>query len=248
MIELPRRKSNQKYLVLLFLILVLTTTFFIMYKYYVEGEKNIPFSITKIIVISSAETQNFAKNEDIYQAAVVQKNDIYIAIEKNENYKKEDAIKKIIFNDFRVVEPSLKGNVKIYRTSQGEKSFEYVEDYEINDSIEYIGAINTNLKQEKMIISNQGGLIELSALIKDLGKITYTENENIVSDGTLINRLNLTNEEIKTKISFDMLMELQSGNTFKTTITLDLPTGDIVNEGVSTNEITDLSKLVFKRV
>ena len=47
-------------------------------------------------------------------------------------------------------------------------------------------------------------------------------------------------------MSFDMIMELSGGNTFKTTITLELPTGDIVTEGVSTNEI-DVSKLVFKR-
>ena len=248
MIEPPKRKTNQKYLIMLFLILILSTTFFIMYKYYVEGEKNIPFNITKMIVISSAETQNFAKNESVYQADVVQKNDIYIAIEKNQNYKKEDAIKKIIFDNFKIVEAGSKGNVKIYRTSQSEKDFEYIEGYEVIDSIEYIGAKNTNLKQEQMTISNQGGLIELSVLIKDLGKITYTENENIVSDGTLISRLNLTNEEIKTKISFDMYIELQSGNTFKTTILLELPTGDIVTEGVSTTENTDLSKLVFKRI
>ena len=62
MIEPPKRKTNQKYLIMLFLILILSTTFFIMYKYYVEGEQNIPFNITKMIVISSAETQNFAKN------------------------------------------------------------------------------------------------------------------------------------------------------------------------------------------
>jgi len=247
MIGLPKRKKNTKYLISLFLILILFTTFFIMYKYYVEGEKNIPFNISKLIVISSAETQNFEKNDNTYQADVVKKNNIYIGIEKNKNYKEEDAIKKIIFNNFTITKPGKKGNIKIYRSATTDKPFEYIESYEIKNSVEYMGAKNTNLKQEKMTISNQGGLIELSALIKDLGKITYTENENLVSDGTLINKLNLNNEEIKTQISFDMLMELQSGKTFKTTITLELPTGDIQTEGVCTNEI-DLSKLVFKRV
>ena len=193
------------------------------------------------------ETHNFAKNGDIYEADVVQKNDIYIAIEKNKNYKEEDAIKKIIFNNFTIAKPGKKGNIKIYRSAITEKPFEYIENYEIKNNVEYIGAKNTNLKKEQMTISNQGGLIELSALIKDLGKITYTENENLVSDGTLINKLNLNNEEIKSQISFDMLMELQSGKTFKTTIILELPTGDIETEGVCTKEI-DLSKLVFKRV
>lgn len=247
MISAHTSKSNRKYLISLFLILILFTTFFIMYKYYVEGEKNIPFNISKILIISSAETQNFAKNGEIYEADVAQKNDIYIAVEKNKNYKEEDTIKKIIFNNFTIVEAGEKGIVKFYKNSQTDKSFEYIEKYEINNSVEYIGAQKTNLKQENMTIANQGGLIELSVLIKELGKITYTENENIVSDGTLINKLKLKNEEIKTQISFNILIEVQSGKTFKTTITMELPTDDISVEGVCTKEI-DLSKLVFKRV
>ena len=98
-----------------------------------------------------------------------------------------------------------------------------------------------------MTISNQGGLLELSAIINDLGKITYLENDNVITDGSLLNRLQLTNEDVKVKVSFDMTIELSGGNTFKTTIVLNLPVGDIVTEGVSTYEV-DLSKLVFKRV
>ena len=45
-----------------------------------------------------------------------------------------------------------------------------------------------------------------------------------------------------------MNIELTSGKTFKTTICLDLPSGDIINEGVCTKENADLDKLVFKRV
>lgn len=45
-----------------------------------------------------------------------------------------------------------------------------------------------------------------------------------------------------------MNIELTSGKTFETTIGLDLPSGDIINEGVCTQDNTDLDKLVFKRV
>ena len=178
---------------------------------------------------------------------VIQKNDIYLAIEKNKNYSKEDAIKKITFNKFKLIKAGQKGTVKFYRTSLSDNSFEYIENYEIKDSIEYKGSKETNLKLENMTISNQGGLIELSAIINDLGKITYSENDNIITDGSLLNRLQLTSNDVKCQISFDMVMELTGGNTFKTTIFLELPAGDIVTEGVSTNEI-DLSKLVFKRI
>ena len=247
MIEIPRKKSNQKYVILFFLILILFTTFFVMYKYYVEGEKNLPFNITKLVVVSSAKTEEIEINEDIFEANVIQKNDIYLAIEKNKDYSKEEAIKKITINNFKITEKGKKGNLKFYRTSSEINNFSYTEDYEIKDSVEYIGGKETNLNLEKMTISNQGGLIELSIVMDDLGKITYSENDNISADGSLLNRLQLTNEEIKHTISFDMIIELTGGNTFKTVVTIELPAGDIVKDGVTTNEI-DLSKLVFKRI
>ncbi len=250
MINLKRKnRIIHIYIISAILIIALSTVFFIMYKYNIEGERNLPFNITKLIVISSAETENFEKQESIYQADVIQKNDIYIAIEKNQNYKKTDAIKEITFNNFKILEQSKIGKLNFYRTTaEGTKTFEYTENYLINNEIKYIGGKETNLQEEQMTIANQGGLIKISATIEDLGKLTYTENENITSDGRLLNKLNLKSEDIKTKISFDVIMKLSSGNTFKTTITLDLPTGDIVNEGVSTTENNNLEKLVFKRV
>lgn len=242
-----RKKNKKKYIILFFLILIFCTTFFIMYKYHVEGEKNLPFNITKLVVVSSAKTEDIEINENIYQANVIQKNDIYLAIEKNKNYSKEDAIKKITFNNFKIIKNGKVGNVKFYRTSYGENNFEYLENYEIKDDIQYLGSKETNLNVENMTIANQGGLIELSFIIEDLGKITYSENDNIVTDGSLLNRLQLTNGDINTKVSFDLTLELTEGNNFKTTVVLELPTGDIATEGVSTTEI-DLSKLVFKRV
>ena len=87
MIDIQKR-NTKKYIVIFFLILLFSTTFFIMYKYYVEGEKNLPFNITKLVVVSSAKTENIEINENTYEANVIQKNDIYIAIEKNKYYSK----------------------------------------------------------------------------------------------------------------------------------------------------------------
>lgn len=230
-----------------FLIILLSVVFFTMYKYQVEGEKKLPFNITKLITVSTAETEKLELNDHMYQANVIQKNDIFIAIEKNENYNKKDSIKKITFNNFKILEQG-KGTIKIYRTSQTEKTFEYTEENQINEKIEFIGAQETNLKLDQMTISNQGGLLKFSVVLNELGKITYPENENVKSDGTLLKMLNLKEEDIKTKISFDMIMELNGGNTFKTTIILELPSGNIAEEGVNTTEKTDLSNLVFKRI
>jgi len=243
-----KKKSIQKYLIILFLALALSVVVFIVIKYNVEGEKNIPFNITKLMIVSSAGTEKLEINDNLYQANIIQKNDIYLAVEKNENYKKQDAIKKIELNNFNIIENGKIGTLKIYRTSIEEKKYNYNEKYEINDSIEFNGDLNTNLKMEKMTIGNQGGLLEFSIILNDLGKITYEENENITSDGTLLKRLNLSTEDIKKIVTFDMQIELSSGKTFKTTINLELPAGDIAEQGVCTYENVDLNKLVFKRV
>lgn len=242
-----RNRKKHVYIILVFLILALSTIFFIMYKYHVEGEQNLPFNITKFIIASSAETENLELNDGLYQANILQKNDIYIAIEKNEKYSKEDAIKKISFENFNIIQSPKVGNINIYRTAKAGRKFDYKEENK-TDKLEYKGSKETNLLEDEMTISNQGGLLEFSIALNDLGKITYQENEDIIADGTLIKRLNLNSEDIKTKISFDMLMELTSGNIFKTTIILELPVKDIVNEGVATQDNMDLSKLVFKRV
>lgn len=236
------------YIISVILVIALSTVFFIMYKYNVEGEKNLPFNITKLMIISSAETKNFEKQENNYQADVIQKNDIYIAIEKNENYKKTDTIKEIIFKNFEIIEQAKTGKINIYRTSEGTNTFEYIEKYLINNEVIFTGGKETNLNQEQMTIGNQGGLLKISITLEDLGKLIYTENENIESNGKLLNKLNLKNEDIQTKLSFDVIIKLNSENTFKTNIILDLPVGDIVNEGVCTSENNNLEKLVFKRI
>lgn len=242
-----RKRMMHLYIIRLILAIALCTVAFIIYKYHVEGETNLPFNVSKLVVISTAQTDEIILDEEKYKASVLQKNDIYLIIEKNENYKKEDIIKKITLNNFTINKYTDVGTIKIYRPSMSEeKIYEYIEEYTI-DNIEYIGAKETNTKEEILQIANQGGIINFGITLEDLGNIVYEENENIVSDGTLVNRLGLMLQNIEFEISFDIIMELDSGNTFKTTMTLELPQEGLLQEGVSTIEDTDLN-LVFKRI
>ena len=54
-------------------------------------------------------------------------------------------------------------------------------------------------------------------------------------------------EDIKCNVSFDLTIELVDDTKFTGTITLDLPTGNIVNAGTSNYEKTDFSDVIFKR-
>ena len=78
------------------IILIIAVIALIILKYNVEGEKNMPFKLSNIIVISSAEGYQESENKEyIWDAEIYQKNDIYLNIEKNINYKETEIIKSI---------------------------------------------------------------------------------------------------------------------------------------------------------
>lgn len=174
------------------------------------------------------------------------KNDIYFAFEKNSNYKKQDTIKKIKFCNFIINKETENGTVVIYRPSTNELTYDYKnEEYIVNDSLEYEGALSTN--PEVLQISNQGGIIGFSILQKDIGEYTYNKEEKIVSDGKLLEKAGIDIENVKLEVSFDVIIETTLGYNFKSNVKLDLPTGNILQDGVSTKEDSELTNVIFKR-
>ena len=71
-------------------------------------------------------------------------------------------------------------------------------------------------------------------------------DEEIVHDGKLITKTGVTLEEIKFRVSFDLVIKIDKIN-YKAKIDLDLPYGDICEEGKASYEITDMKDIVFKR-
>ena len=123
MLNYQNKKLNiAAYISVLMIILILIVVVFIIYKYQVEGEAIPPFKISKMIVASTAKTEDLKLLDNIYTAEVLQSNDIKIAIEKNPEYKKEAIIKKIIINNIQIDSKQIKGDIEIYRPSMGEKS------------------------------------------------------------------------------------------------------------------------------
>ncbi len=74
-----------------------------------------------------------------------------------------------------------------------------------------------------------------------------SDNEEIKHDGTILSEIGVTQDEIKCKVSFDITIELVSGNKFTGTISLELPVGNIITAGTSNYEKTDFSDVIFKR-
>lgn len=246
MIQVGGKKfSIGAYITILIIVFILIIVAFLMYKYSVEGESRPPFIISKIIITSSAKTSNIIQGEAGYTASILQNNDIKIAIEKNENYKKEAKIRQITINNIQITDNS--NSIEVYRPSTGEELYDYLEQNIVKDELKYAGGTETNIKADNLQVSNQGGILEFSVIQNNIGEMQYTENEQTAIDGTLLNKIGKTNEEIKFKLTFDMIIEIESGIKFKTTITTELPKGNIVENGVEIYEQTDF-KAVFKRI
>lgn len=248
MIKMENKKfSVSAYITFLIVVFVLIVIIFSMYKYSVEGESKPPFVISKIIVTSGAKTIDITQKETGYTATVLQNNDIKIAIQKNSEYKKEAKIKKIVINNVQISETDRTSEIAVYRPSKGTNLYDYQEQYAVRGNLEYFGGNETNIKDDNLKISNQGGIIELSVAQYNLGEIGYNENEQIPVDGTLLQRLNINQEDISFKLTFDMIVELEGDLKFKTTITMDLPKGNITENGIELYEHNDF-KAVFKRI
>jgi len=120
------------------------------------------------------------------------------------------------------------------------------EEYKIKNKIEYIG--NEEKSDIKNLqISNQGGLILLRVVNEDIGSYVSNEDKEIIHDGTLIGKVGVTNEELNFTISFDLSIESKSEKKFKTRITLEMPKGNLIQEGTTNYQIFGTDELVFKR-
>ena len=120
--------------------------------------------------------------------------------------------------------------------------FDYKDEYKINEKIEYIGDVKSDLSNLK--ISNQGGTIILRAVNKT-GKEYKSNEKEFEHSGKLLKEVQILNDDIKSTVSFDLIINLESGISFKTNIKLDLPVGDIITQGYASTEIAE--NIVFKR-
>ena len=242
MLNSNKKKIFERIAVISVITIITVVVLLLMLKYEVEGETNMPFELTKIIVVSSAE--GVESTEDRLNLSLVQINDIYLQIEKNENVKKENSIKSVIIEKFYINEASKIGKGKFYRPSPNAREiFEFNDEY-ITNKIEYIGKGQSNIKE--LEIGNQGGIIGIRYSLNELGQ--YNIQEQVNHDGTLLNNLNIDINELYSKISFDIIIELNSGVKYKSNIVLDVPAGNILEEGICRQEQTNLEKIVFKRI
>lgn len=163
------KKIIYSFIAVFIIILIAIIICLLMLKYEVEGENNMPFELSQMVVVSTAEGIE-KEGKSTWNFDLVQNNDIYLHISKNKNYKKEELIKSITLHNFLVNKNPAKGEIVLYRPSNSpDKVFEHNEKYKIKDNLLFLGTENTNLKQ--LEIANQGAVITFRCTNQNLRRI-----------------------------------------------------------------------------
>lgn len=241
------KKIIRIFIIIFITVLIGTTIALLILKYNVEGEDSVPFELSKIMVISTGEGIDTLEeqSENRWNLKLVNNNDIYVEISKNKNYEKTEIIDKVIIENIEIEKAPNKGTVKLYKPTPKENIiYENTSENEIGKTLEYTGKENSSAKN--LEIANQGGLILFRHSIEDLG--IYSSNAaEIKHDGTILRSQNITYDDIKCKISFDLSIKLKSEMEYITTIKLDLPAGNIIEEGTSHYQRIDFRDTIFRR-
>ena len=243
--ELKGKKIVHICVILGIIVLILIIAGIIMLRYQVEGETNLPFELSKMIVVSTAESNEIEAVADTkWNFSVNQYNDIYLEIQKNDEYTKNINIKNITFENFVIEKNSGAENIKLYRANSEGKVVED-EAHLVGSSLTYRGEKETNLDELK--ISNQGSIILLRSVNQNVCEVR-SNDEEIIHDGTLLAKGNANSEDLNYKLSFDVVIETSRDIKYKGTISIELPTGDVQTQGKTQLEKTDFSDVIFKRM
>ena len=242
---LMNKKAFHISMLIVIVAIILFVLGIIVLQYNIEGETNMPFILNKIAIISSVEGTDKEAGSNRWAFDVSQNNDINLYIEKNKNYDKQEAIKSILIDNIEIQRNSEKGKINFYRPNTTESGV-YFKNVEENlvQTIEYKGAMQTDLK--KLEISNQGGLIMFRVANDKVAE--YFSNEDEINHNELLKKANITVEDLKSKVSMDITIKIESGKEYKANIVLDLPVEGVIENGTSSQEIIDTSNIIFKRI
>ena len=185
--KLTKTKSFHICMIMVIIVAILFIVGMLVLRYNVEGETNMPFELSKIAIISSQEGIDDGQTDTRWSFNVHQANDIYLYIDKNENYDKTEVIQSVNIDNIQV-EADNTENIKLYKPdAQEEKVIFKYKDEDIVENIEYTGDIESDLKNLK--ISNQGGIVAFRCSNNDVAN--YKSNDEEINHNDLLKKCNI---------------------------------------------------------
>lgn len=240
-------REKVKEAITLFLIIVtFVCVLAIMLKYENEGEKNIPFRLSEMLVISSADGEIKDENPENYHwnLNINQYNDIYLKINRNEKIQDMSYLESISIDNIKINGKDGKEIYAYMPSNMEDKSFSYDDNFIIDSMLTYKGAEEDNRK--KLEVGNQGGTIIFRIANKNVSEYVSNDDGEISYDGTLLKLGGVEENNLKFKVSFDLIITTNNAK-YKAKMKLDLPTGNIIEEGVSKLHQTEFNNIIFKR-
>ena len=242
--ELKDKKIFHVWMIIAIIAIILIIAGIIMLRYQVEGESNLPFEISKMIIVSTAEGKEIeATGNEKWNFSVSQNNDIYISINKNEDYKGKEKKKNLNIENINIQKAEGAEKIKLYRAN-GAGRISEEDKYLVQNYVTYAGEEDSDL--ENLKIDNQGGILVFRSVNENVCEIRSNEEE-IIHDGTLLAKGNANEENLKYTLSFDLVIETNKGIKYRGTISLNLPEGKILEEGKGQIEKTNFDDIIFKR-
>lgn len=228
------------------IVIIIFIAMMLVLNYDVNGETNMPFQVSKISIISTVDGKDVENSEYKWDIQVIQNNDIYLYIEKNPDYRKQETIQAVKIDNFTIKQSKESGEMKIYKPSTEDSSLFLNSEENIVKELEYIGTKSTNTK--KLEISNQGGVLSFRCANPNIG--TYQSNvEEEINYSELISKLNLEEKDLKTEVTFQITITLNSGKIFRAEdVSIMVPNENIIKEGTVGQEYTVLQDIIFKRI
>ena len=240
-----KQKAFHVVIIIIIIFAILCVGGMLILKYQVEGESNMPFKITKISIVESVEGMENESAGEKWSFGVNQNNDIYIYLEKNSSYGKTEIIDSVEIKNINANKQKNLGELKFYKPVGDEKRmFINLPENEITD-ITYSGELESNIKEQK--ISNQGGIVAFRYGINNLSQYV-SETDEQIDHSQLLKLTNITQEDLQTNLTFDIIINLNSGKKYQAPISIDIPTDEIIEKGTVGIDRTDLKDIIFKRI
>lgn len=241
-----KKKVIKKYIFLFFVFFIILTSIFIMIRYQVEGETQMPYNLNQIVIKSTLGSKNL-DGDSLWNIELLQDNDIYIYINKGENKHEDIKIEKVSIENIKFEGVDNSENIKILLPTGNSIDNIYVnstKDYK-NEKIEFLGSNVDSL--DKHEICEDGGMIAFRVENSNIGTYTSDKDKEIKYDSTLLEKAKISEESLKFKIYFDLIIETTAGVKYKTTLNYEMPIDTFKESGTNTRVIEDFSNVIFKR-
>ena len=188
------------------------------------------FRISDLVVRSSADVKEVQdENIELKKLSdmifdITQTNQISILIDPN---VKASSIR---IENLNISDPALKGNMQIYQTKDKK--------YDVTPELKSID-LDLQQEEEKYVVNlyiNNNNVLTNQKVDETVETIQY--------DATMFKTLGIDISSLKFNVSFDLLITDESENTVKTSISLNMPTDETVEAGMSILK-QDTSNYIF---